>query len=87
MSTRKGNLSNTVCVCVSPTLSHVQLFVTPWTGACQALLSVKLSRQEYWSRLSFPIPGDLSDTGIQPRSSALQADSLPFQPPGKLNTI
>ena len=38
----------------------------------------------YWSRLPFPSPGDLPDSGIKPRSPALQADSLPSQPPGKL---
>ena len=41
------------------------------------------SRQEYWSGLSFPLPGDLPDPGIKPGSSALQADSLPSEPPGK----
>ena len=41
------------------------------------------SRQEYWSRLPFPSPGDLPDPGLEPRSPALQADSLPSEPPGK----
>ena len=50
---------------------------TPWTVACQAPLSVGFSRQEYWRGLPFPSPGDLSDPGIEPRSPALQADSLP----------
>jgi len=44
---------------------------------------MEFSRQEYWSRLSFPPPGDLPDPGIKPRSPALQADSLPSEPPGK----
>ena len=48
-----------VCVCVQ-SLSHVQLFVTPWTLACQAPLSMGFPRQEYWSGLPFPSPGDLS---------------------------
>ena len=48
-----------------------------WTIACQAPLSMGFSRQEYWSGLPFPSPGDLSDPGIEPRSPALQADSLP----------
>ena len=43
-----------------------------------------LSRQEYWSELPFSSPGDLADPGIRPRSPALQADSLPSEPPGKL---
>ena len=50
--------------------------VTPWTVACQAPLSVGFSRQEYWSGLPFPSPGDLLDPGFEPRSPALQADSL-----------
>ena len=64
-------------------LSRVQLFVTPWTVAYQAPQPVEFSRQEYWSGLSFPSPGDLPDPGIEPRSPALQADALPSQPPGK----
>ena len=58
-------------------LSCVQLFVTPWTIACQAPPSVGFSRQEYWSGLPFPSPGDLPDPGIEPGSHILQADSLP----------
>ena len=49
---------------------------TPWTVACQAPLSMGFSRQEYWSVLPFPSPGDLPDPGFEPRSPALQADSL-----------
>ena len=59
------------------------LFVTPWTVAHQALLSMGFSRQEYCSALPFPSPGDLSNPGIKPKSSALQADSLLSEPPGK----
>ena len=54
--------------------------VTPWTVAHQAPLSMGFSRQEYWSGLPFPSPGDLPDPGIEPRSPALQADSLPTEP-------
>ena len=54
--------------------------------AHQAPLSMKFSRQEYWSELPFPSPGDLPDPGIQPMSPALQADSLLSEPPGKPNT-
>ena len=57
-------------------LSHVQLFVTPWTVALQASLSMGFSKQEYWSGLPFPSPGDLSDPRIKPASPALQADSV-----------
>ena len=60
---------------VVKSLSHVWLFATPWTVACQAPLSMEFSRQEYWSELPFPSPGDLSEQGIEPTSSALQADS------------
>ena len=49
-----------VCVCILNHFSCVWLFVTLWTVACQALLSVEFSRQEYWSRLPCPPPGDLS---------------------------
>ena len=55
-------------VIVVQLLSHVQLFVTPWTVACQAPLSMGFSRQGYWSRLPFPSPGDLPDLGIKPLS-------------------
>ena len=59
----------------------------PWTAARQALLSMGFSRQEYQSGLPFPSPGDLPDPGIEPRSPALQADSLPSEPPGKWTFI
>ena len=52
-------------------LSHVQLFVTPWTEAIQAPLSMAFSRQEYWSGLPFPPPGDLPHPGIKPTVSCL----------------
>ena len=55
---------------------------TPWTVARQALLSMGFSRQECWSGLSFPSPGDLPNPGIEPRSPTLQADSLLSEPPG-----
>ena len=63
-------------------LSRVHLFVTPWTVAHQAPLSMESSRQEYWSGLPFLPPGDLPNPGIKPESLALQADSLPSEPPG-----
>ena len=64
-------------------LSHVRLFVTPWTVAHQASPSMEFSRQEYWSGLPFPSPGDLPDPGVEPGSPALQADALPSEPLGK----
>ena len=54
-----------------------------WTVAHQALPSMEFSRQEYWSGLPFPSPGDLPDPGIELRSTALQADALTSEPPGK----
>ena len=51
--------------------------------ARQAPLSIEFSRQEHWSGLPFPSPGDLPNPGIEPMSSASQADSLPFELPGK----
>ena len=72
-----------MCVCVCLSFSHVQFFAVPCTVACQAPLSMEFSRQEYWSRLPFPSPGDLPDPRIKPVSAALQADSLPFEPRGK----
>ena len=60
-------------------------FVTPWTLALQAPLSMEFSRQEYWSGLPFPSPGDLPDPGMKPRSSTFQADSLPSEPMEKPN--
>ena len=57
-------------------LSYVQLFVTPWTIAYQDPLSVGFPRQEYWSALPFPPPGDLPNPGIKPMSPAWQTDFL-----------
>ena len=57
-------------------LSRVRLFATSWTVACHASTSMGFSRQEYWSGLPFPSPGDLPDPGIEPRSPALGADAL-----------
>ena len=57
--------------CIYQLLSHVQLFTTPWTVACQSLLSLGFSRHEYWSGLLFPTPGDIPDPGVEPASSAL----------------
>ena len=64
-------------------LSRVPLFGTPWTVACQAPPSMGFSRQECWSGLPSPSPGDLPNPGIEPRSPALYTDALPSEPPGK----
>ena len=64
-------------------LSRVRLFATPRTVAYQAPLYMEFSRQEYLSGCPFSSSGDLPDPGIEPGSPALQADSLPSEPPGK----
>ena len=64
-------------------LSRARVFATPWTVVYKAPLSMEFTRQEYWSGLSFPSPGDLPDPRIEPRSPALCADALPSEPPGK----
>ena len=64
-------------------VSHVR-FCDPMDSiACQAPLTMEFSRQEYWSGLPCPPPGDLPDPGIKPWSPVLQADSLPSEPTGK----
>ena len=65
-------------------LSHVWLFAAPWTAALKDPLSMGFPRQEYWSGLPFPSPGDLPDPGIKPMSPALQVDSLPLNYLGHL---
>ena len=70
-----------LCMCVS--CSVVSDSATPWTVTYQVPLSLEFSRQEYWSGLPLPFPGDLPNRGIKPRFSTLQADSLSSEPPGK----
>ena len=75
------------CVCVLSHFSCVRLFVTLWTVSHKAPLSTEFFRQEYWSGLPCPPPGDLPNPGIKlvsPASPALQVDSLPTEPLGKL---
>ena len=61
--------------------------MTPWTVAYQAFPSMGFSRQEYWSGLPFPSPGDFPDPGIEPGSLTLEADALTSEPLGKINTF
>ena len=76
---------NSMCVCNS---KCVQAYSTPWPAARQAPLSVEFSRQEYWSGLSFPPPGDLPHPGIKPASPALAVGFFTPEPPQKsLNSI
>ena len=67
-------------------LNHVHLFVAPWAVAYQAPLTIKYSRQEYWSGVTFPLPGDLPNPGIEPtslESPALAGRFFTTEPPGK----
>ena len=77
-----GNVSTCISL-VFYLLSLICLFATPWMVARQAPLSMEFSRQEYWSGLPFPPPGDLPHSGVKPGSPSLQAGSLPSEPPGK----
>ena len=75
-----------LCACMLHSFSHVQLFATLQTVACQAPLSMGFSRKEFWSGLPCPPPGYLPNPGIEPTSLAspeLQADSLPTELPAK----
>ena len=63
--------------------SRLTLFVTPWAGAHQALLSMGLPRQKYWSGLPFPSPWDLHDTGVKTSSPALEGRFFTTELPGK----
>ena len=67
--------------------SRVWIFAILWTVTLHTLLSMGFSRQEYWSGLQFPSPGDLTDPGIEPGSHALQADFLPSELPGKFQMV
>ena len=70
-------------LCCAQLISCVGLFATPWTIAHQVPPSMGFCRQEYWSGLPCPPPGDLPNPGIKPRSPTLQADSLQAEPQGK----
>ena len=76
-----------LCIVVVWSLSHVQLFATPWTVAYQASLSMRFPRQEYWSGLSFPSSGDLPHPGTEPVSPALAGIFFPTESPGKLMSV
>ena len=78
------NFVNSCCTTWSEVklFSCVWLFATPWTVAYQAPPSLGFSRQEYWSGLPFPFPGDLPNPVIEPGSPVLQADALLSEPPG-----
>ena len=62
-------------------------FVTPWTVAHQAPLSMGFPRQKYWSELPFPSPGDLPNPGTEPVSTALAGGLVSIEPPGKPHSL
>ena len=80
--TKKPTPGITISEAAVTSLRRVQLLATPRTVACQTLPSMGFSRKEYWSRLPFPSPGDLPNSGIKSGSPALQADSLLIESPG-----
>ena len=71
------------CTCVLP----CPTFCNPWTGACPAPLFMEFPSQAYWSGSALPTPGDLSDPGIEPASSALAGRFFPIVPPGKCKIL
>ena len=77
--------NSTICCCFLLFCHSVvsDSLATPWTVACQAPLSMEFSRQEYWSGLPFPPPGDLPDPGVEPTSPALAGGFFTAEPPGK----
>ena len=72
-----------MCAYVLNRFSHAQLFVTPWTVAHQAPLSMRFPRQQYWSELPFPSPGDLSNPGTEAVSPELEGRFFITETPGK----
>ena len=82
LSTEKS-LTALWSACMLSHYSRVQLFASLWTVARQAPLSVEFSRPEHWSGLPFPSPGDPPNSGVEPTSSAMPADSLPLVLPGE----
>ena len=76
--------SESIACMHAQSLSHVRLFVIPWVVAIQAPLSMGFPRQEYWSGLPFPPPGDLPNLETEPVSPALAGGFFATEPPGKL---
>ena len=72
----------TYSIVIVKSLSRVRLFVTPWTVANQAPPSMGFSRQEYWTGLPFPTPGEPPNSGIEPTFPALAGGFFPTAPPG-----
>ena len=76
--------SNCMCACV---LSNASLFATPWNVAHQTPLSMGFFRQEYWTEVPFPSPGDLPNPGTEPTSPALTGWFFTAEPPGKFRWV
>ena len=70
-------------MCCAWSLSCILLFATPWTVACRSPLTMGFSKQEYWSGLPRPPPGDFLNPEMEPKSPRLQDVSLPSEPPGE----
>ena len=86
MGSKKGRDNEFSGACIhAQLLSRVRFFMTPWTVAQQAPPSMGFSRQECWSGLSFALPRDLPDQGIEPTSPALAGRFFSTEPPGKLS--
>ena len=79
-----SNACQAVHVLCAQLLSHVRLFATPWAVGHQASLSMGFFRQEYWSGVPFPPPGDLSDPGVKLETHALAGGFFTTAPPGNL---
>ena len=85
MVTYLGSLVQLCCGEGRSEVKWLSLLATPWTVDYKAPLPMEFSRQEYWSGLPFPSPGDLPNPRIELRSPALRAHTLPSEPPGKRN--
>ena len=87
LATQESSTCSESSLKVKVLVSHVQLFTTPWTVAHQALCPWGFSRQEYWSGLPFPSPGDLPKPGIEPASPAVAGGFFTTEPPGKPHRV
>ena len=84
-----GNHWSVLCIsaCMLSHFTHIHLLLTLWTVARQAPLSVEFPRQEYWSGVPFPPPGDLPDPGIEPTSPAFAGRFFSTEPPWKPSLV
>ena len=80
MDTKDAQLAHLRELVIDHLLSHVPLFATAWTVACQVPLSMGFPRQEYWKELPFPSPGNLPNSGIEHASPALAGGFFTTEP-------